>query len=174
MACAGAAPSRISAKSFPSSSGMPITLKYPGVTVLETARSCPASVRTRPCTVKDRIGIPCAQVVGSQQNAFRPESRICLACRAKTLEEERRRDQNDHGQSDFRAHQNFARTAAEGRVGTGAKPVLWIQPCQMDRRRRAENQTARSTEQYREGQGEFIHSCLKPDRKCANHGRSEE
>jgi hypothetical protein len=38
---------------------MAITLKYPGVTVLEMALSCPASARTRPCTVKDRAGIPC-------------------------------------------------------------------------------------------------------------------
>jgi hypothetical protein len=38
---------------------MAITLKYPGVTVLEMALSCPGSVRTRPCTVKGRTGIPC-------------------------------------------------------------------------------------------------------------------
>ncbi len=41
----------------------------------------------------------------------------------------------------------------------------------MERRRRAENQTARSTEQHREGEGEFIHFCRKQDRKGANHGR---
>jgi hypothetical protein len=52
-------------------------------------------------------------------------------------------------------HQNYARTAAGRRVGTGAKPVLWIQPCQTDSRRRAENQTAPSAEQNREDQGEF-------------------
>ena len=38
---------------------MVITLKYPGVTVLKMALSCPGSVRTRPCTVKDRAGMPC-------------------------------------------------------------------------------------------------------------------
>ena len=38
---------------------MPITLKYPGVTVLEMALSCPGSARTWPSTVKDRLGIPC-------------------------------------------------------------------------------------------------------------------
>ena len=44
----------------------------------------------------------------------------------------------------------------------------------MDRRRRAEDQTAPNTEQHGEGEGECIHSGGKQDRKCANHWRKAQ
>jgi len=44
------------------------------------------------------------------------ESRIGLVGRAKTLQEERRRDQDDHRKSNFRSHQNFCARRLRGAV----------------------------------------------------------
>ena len=115
-----------------------MTLKYPGVTVLETARSCPGSVRTCPSTVKDRLGIPCK----STGTFLGTESRIRLAGGVKTLEEERCGNQDDHRESDFHSHQNFAHTASGRRVGSPAQTLLRIEPHKIGRRSPAEDQTA--------------------------------
>ena len=109
-------------------------------------RSQPFQQPRRKFALRRVAGIPSTQIVGRQQNALGPESRIRLAPRTKILQEQRRRNQHHRRKSDFRSHQDFAPTAARRRVGTPAKSFLRIQLCQMHRRRHTENQTAHRTE----------------------------